>query len=121
MGYYARIKDTNFRIPADLMDKADATINALLEDEESSIQIHFYREVEGVKDALHELGFDSEINKDGDYVIYGFDAKWRRQDAVLDFLKGFVAADTYIDFIGEDGELCRWTTDGTKSAVITWV
>ena len=121
MGYYARIRETNFHIPADKIRQADEALNKALAKDEKLVENNFWQPVDGVAEALTEIGFDISQDISRGITIYGFDSKWREQEDILDLVKEFVDPDTYIDFIGEDGEMWRWTTDGTKSAVITWV
>ena len=120
MGYYARTMETNFRIEADKIGEANAALaefERLFPEEHSD---HFYNEVSNVEEALLELGFDVDW-EDGVLVMNCFDAKWRTQERVLNIWKDVVAADTYINFIGEDGEMWRWEPSGIKNAVISWV
>ena len=121
MGYYATMRDTNFRIPTDKLTEADAYVNKLVEENPHIHQYHFWRYVGGVEEALSDLGFETNTDAEHGLTIIGFSNKWREQDDFLDLIKSFVAADTYIDFVGEDGEMWRWTPTGTKSAIITWV
>lgn len=121
MGYYATLRDTDFRIPADKLEEANAFVNTVLEENPHIQREHFWQAIDGVEHALRDLGFETDTDTDNGLTVIGFSNKWRRQDEFLDLLKGFVATDTYIDFVGEDGEMWRWTTNGVKSAIITWV
>jgi hypothetical protein len=121
MGYYATLRDTNFRIRAENVDEASTFVNTLLKENSHIQREHFYRYVHGVEDMLQELGFETDTDTEVGLTIIGFSNKWRQQDELLDHIKGFVDEDTFIDFVGEDGALWRWTPTGTKNAIITWV
>jgi hypothetical protein len=121
MGYYAKATDANFFIPADKLEEANALVvewRTLFP--ERAQDFYFAAGVTNVDDMLTEFGFDVH-DEDGGIRVADFDNKWRGYDAILALFANIVDADSYINFVGEDNEMWRWTPQGTKIAMITWV
>lgn len=63
---------------------------------------------------LHQLGFDTTYNIDGDLVIIDYDSKMGQEDLFLDTISHLAFGK--IDWIGEDGS--TWTTEFLGDSVI---
>lgn len=120
MGYYARSTEADFLIPADKMDAALAEYKEWENLFPEKWRRCFYNEHDNLTEVFEDLGFDV-AEEDGGLRVYSFDNKWRDQNIALDVFKYFVDENAYISFVGEEGELWRWTPEGVKNAVISWV
>lgn len=150
MGYFINITDADFVIPAADLDAAYVAacelnkLNSLkhggtyskdrpdvIEDGEASPWMHFswmpwnYPEVYGnINEILEALGFDIDINDDGDVRIVNYSDKGGDEDAFLAVLAPYVVDGSFIEWQGEDGAIWRnFFKCGkfiSQSPTITW-
>lgn len=140
MGYYVKIKESTFRIPAANLDAALVELkalnhNPLVEKRGGHYQPkagktqsffswmpHDYdRHVTTAEEVFILLGFETEKDETtGDVLITGYDSKIGQEELFLNAVKHLVTPDSAITWIGEEDEMWRWTPEGVWEPVISW-
>lgn len=154
MGYYVHTTDINVRIPAENLENAyqamcelnardDLKYGARLGDNsntgkpESSTSVannpdvwfawmpwNYDEEYKTAEEILSNLGFDTYTDNDGNLHLLSYDSKAGAEEYFLEAIAPYVEEGSYIQWQGEDGELCRNEfIDGemvTYNGEITW-
>lgn len=136
MGYYVTQTDENFYIPASKLEEAFTLLKNLNKRDDLKEGGVSGRSVETRKwfawmpedydttllsaEAIFtELGFEVEVNEDGLFLT-GYDSKSGQEDLFLDAVKDLVSPDSFIEFVGEDNAVYRWTPTGVHYAQVVW-
>jgi hypothetical protein len=142
MGYYASVDEADFTIPAENLEKAHKAMCDLnrrhdlksggksptgdpYEDKWFSWMPPRYHEtLLSAAAILNELGFDVELENNGDISILAYDNKVGDEDIFLRAIAPFANEDSYLVWRGEDGSIWRnEVVNGelvTLHANITW-
>jgi hypothetical protein len=145
MGYYVKITDANFVIPADKVDDAYEAVCELNQHNELKTggafprtdkdgphdKIWFswmswdYPEVcDDLLEVLEMVGFEVEFNMDDGLSILGYDSKTGCEQTFLAALAPFAKAGSFINWEGEDGDLFRHQVEGGelvfREGRVTW-
>lgn len=123
MGYYALAFEGEIVVPKSNIKKAGKAIRkAFVELNKTRPEVWKEPIFDDLTEALDWHCFEySTINDSGDIHIYGFDAKWREQETLLQALTNFVTPESEMAFRGEDGEMWKWTPGRIWVAKIGWV
>jgi hypothetical protein len=121
MGYYATATELVFTIPADKVQEATNRVDEITRLFPERAKNLFYPAdaKTNLEEMFIEFGFEIE-DADGGIGLVGFDQKWHGEDEVLHLFADLVDEDSFINFVGEDHDMWRWTPKGTKTATITW-
>jgi hypothetical protein len=130
MGYYVRIEAADFVIPADKIAEADKAVRRLNKtahdrktggswwrDEEGAEHerrffawmpedYHLKRVCPTLASILQELGFETDVDDDGNLHVNYYDSKTGNEEVFIEALAPFVKEGSYIEWCGEDSE--RW-------------
>lgn len=138
MGYYVKIMETNFRIPADKLDEAYTALCALNHDPNahksggsysgggkteawfSWMPTNYDETCKTAQAIFEELGFTTFVEDDGALWLTDYDSKIGDEEQFLNAIKHLVPEDAHIDWRGEDGAMWRWTPAGVLNATIIW-
>jgi hypothetical protein len=140
MGYYVKIKESTFRIPAANLDAALVELKAL--NHKPDVEKHgghfnkdgakdvrwfswmpedYDKHVKTAEEVFVLLGFECEQDPaTGDLLITDYDNKTGQEELFLDAVKNLVNPDSFITWMGEEGEMWRWTPEGVWEPVISW-
>jgi hypothetical protein len=139
MGYYVKIKESTFRIPAANLDAALVSLKAL--NHQPGIEkrgAHYNssgqktatwfswmpedydKHVRTAEEVFVLLGFKcAQDPATGDLLITGYDDKTGQEELFLDAVRNLVTPDSYIVWIGEQDEMWRWDQTGTWELAAT--
>lgn len=134
MGYYITIRDSNFKIKKENFDAALAAIKSLAGKEtiEDSGGRHFswvnpeFVNSKTLENAIKSWRWEPLMDKEtGDVDGLEFDGKkYGDEEVLFAALAPYVEPDSFIEVMGEEGEMWRWFFDGkkliTQEAKITW-
>jgi hypothetical protein len=124
MGYYANAIEGSITIAQENQDGALRSVVSALtklnEGRETWGRVETYEAYDSIHQVLTDEGFDYAQEDNGDLVVFGFDAKWREQETMLNALADYVTKDSYLGFVGEDYALWKWTPNGVVEGRITW-
>lgn len=135
MGYYVNIEEANFRLPHEKLKEAHEALIALditHHDEKrggswsggkqtekwfSWMPMDYATSLESAQQILEKLGFEIELDDEGNLMITNYDSKRGQEELFLSALAPFVNEGSYINWIGEDHQ--RWQNyfDGKKMIV----
>lgn len=122
MGYYVRLTNVDFTIPAEHLDAAYAAVCALntthhkekrggswsggKETEKwfSWMDPNYPDVCKDLVEVMEMLGFDCGIEDDGSFHIYSYDSKAGQEDLFLETLAPYVKDGSFLYWMGEDGE-----------------
>jgi len=123
MGYDMDLRQARFRILSGKDDAALAALKNVKKLSQVSVFCSFINKT-NLKDALWELGWDYCVN-DPDYSSPGrcrdifFNGECMGEEAdIFEALAPFVKSGSYIEMIGEDGEIWRWAFENGKVRLI---
>jgi hypothetical protein len=126
MGYYVSQQRARFHISADQINQAFQACKEFgTEHELSWVNQTAVEGTENLKDCLYEMRWEISLDKKGnvDHICFEGD-KASDQDRVLEILAPFVKHGSYIEMLGEEGELWRYQFhDGLMEEIyptITW-
>lgn len=138
MGYYIRLEESTFNIPADKLDEAFARLKALnhkpgVEKNGGSYSGGRYtakwfswmsekydEEAKDAEDIFKMLGFYTECNPDDGLTLTGYDSKIGQESLFLQEVADLANEGWYIEFTGEDGARFRYTAQGEQQAKVSW-
>lgn len=134
MGYCISQKDCSFFLPKENVDAALKAIQSLANNKETitdSSGRHFswveqgFEKLTTLKDILEEWRWEPRIDVEGniwDLVFTG--QKYVDDNILFEALAPYIQKGSWIEFLGEDGSLFRFTFDGVSMkeifAQITW-
>lgn len=111
MGYYISQMESEFEMKKENADKALEALKNLLQ-EKKQIGWSRYEKVKNCKtleDAMNECLWTLDTNDNGDYDDILFEGEKSGSDEViLSAIAPFVENNSYIQMMGEDGEIWRW-------------
>lgn len=130
MGYYTKITDSNFTIPAENLDAAyqamcklnwnnkiksggirpgnpDADDSAPRDDKWFSwMDWNYHETCRNSKEILEALGFEVDFNDQGDLYVVSYDSKSGNEEHFIKALAPYATG--YICWVGEDGCQYKW-------------
>lgn len=133
MGYYVSTMNADFRIPAENLDKAYDALCALNARDElktggggrevkpagsesiaddptrwfSWMPWNYDEVYSSVEEILNALGFETDVELNGDVTIWYYDNKMGAETHFLEALAPYVADGSYIEWLGEDNAMWR--------------
>jgi len=128
MGYYIQQRTTQFCIKAKNQTKALVAVKGLVGQE--PIGAHFswvgnFSDADSFQEVMEEWRWEVEFNERGDVIDLFFNGQKLGDDELLfQTIAPFVEAGSYIEILGEEGEMWRWAFDDKEctelSPTIIW-
>ena len=121
MGYYATAFEGIINIPQENNGKATEAITTAIT-ELNKVRPNYWQEPTrgSVEEYLTDSSFEFSQEDNGDILVYGFDAKWREHETLLNALADLVTPNSRMAFRGEDGEMWLWTPRGVFAGKVCW-
>jgi hypothetical protein len=117
MGYCIELTDNNFKIKKENLDDAFKALKEFMKTKKKVMWVEpsIIIKTKDVFEAFEEIGYPLATDKNGDYILDYFCGEKLGDDLeILKSIAPYVEKDTYIEFVGEDGDKFRFVFDGNK-------
>lgn len=130
MGYYVYISDTDFSIPKAHLEDAYTAMCDINQFDQfktgggpkdkwfSWMRPNYPDVLSTAEEILNELGFEFSVDPTtGDLISFTYDSKIGNEDIFFCAIAPFIKKGSYINWVGEDGEMWQWYFTGGRMQV----
>jgi hypothetical protein len=107
MAYQVKIVDADFLIPAHNLPEAQEIVDTWAREHPAATNYLKCPQEGPLAERFAAIGFEVVVSTQG-LRVSGFESKWIEQQEFLDLFSSVVAPDSFINFVGMDGNTFSW-------------